>query len=134
MGILGILATALAAALVVVWTRQDEGRSQKLSLAQLAATNYRTFTPPESRRLVRYSEKEYACLVAHGAHISSPVVSRTRILMHAHGLSARRLVRYMEACDPKVGPPPLKATLQARPEQVLVYFPKRCLLDPNELP
>jgi hypothetical protein len=37
-------------------------------------------------------------------------------------------------CDPEVGPPPAKATLQARMEQILVYLPKWCLLHPTELP
>jgi hypothetical protein len=104
------------------------------TLAQLAAKNYRTLTVTQSRRLLRYAETEYRCVVAHGGTITPPVASRTRITMRARRRSARQLVRLMTACDPEVGPPPRGASLQARPEQVLVYLPKRCLLNPTELP
>ena len=40
---------------------------------------------------------------------------------------------FMTPCEPEVGPPPPGASLQARDDQILVYLPKRCLLDPNEL-
>jgi len=46
---------------------------------------------------------------------------------------ARSLARLQLAYDPQVGPPPVKATLQARDGQVLVFLPKRCLIDPTEL-
>ena len=131
--IVGVLATALAIALAVVWTRENAG-TQRTSLAQLVAKNYRTFTPAESRRLVRFAQKEYECVTAQGAQISAPRASRTRIVMRAPGQSPRTLVHHLTACDKAVGPPPLKSTLQARPGQVLVYFPKWCLLDPRELP
>jgi hypothetical protein len=129
---LAVLVAAPAGAyLAARWTRDTEGT--RPSLAQLAAKNYRTLSVAESRRLLRYAETEYQCIVAHGGAIMAPVPSGTRITMTARNRSARELVRLMTACDPKVGPPPPGASLQARPEQVLVYLPKRCLLDPTTL-
>jgi hypothetical protein len=128
-----LVTTALAVALAFVWIREDDRRSARPSLAELAAKNYRAFTPQESRRLVRYAQHEYRCLVARGLHVAPPRVSRTRIAMRAANKSADVLVRFLQRCEPEVGPPPLKATLQARPGRVLVYFPKWCLLDPTEV-
>jgi len=53
--------------------------------------------------------------------------------MRAPNQSARDLAQLQLACDPEVGPPPSKASLQARQGQVLVYLPKRCLINPTEL-
>jgi hypothetical protein len=105
----------------------------KPSLAELAATNYRTLSLAESRRLLCYAETEYRCIVAHGGAIAAPVASRTRIRMAAPHRSVEELLRLMTACDPEVGAPPPGASLQARAGQVLVYLPKRCLLDPSEV-
>jgi hypothetical protein len=103
------------------------------TLAELAAKNYRTLSVTESRRLLRYAEREYACLASHDAGIEKPAASRTRITMAAPHRTALDLVRFMTQCDPEVGPPPRGASLQARRGQVLVYVPKRCLLNPAEL-
>jgi hypothetical protein len=53
--------------------------------------------------------------------------------MSAPDQTADALLRFMTACDPKVGPPPRRASLQARNGQVLVYVPKRCLLNPADV-
>jgi hypothetical protein len=103
------------------------------TLAELAAKNYRTLSVAESRRLLRYAETEYRCIAAHGAPVAAPVASRTRITMSAPGHGARELLGYMTTCDPEVGPPPPGASLQTRPGLVLVYVPKRCLLDPTAI-
>jgi hypothetical protein len=126
-----LVAAPTGAYLAARWTSHTEGVQP--SLAELAAKNYRTLSAAESRRLLRYAETEYRCIVAHDAEIAAPVASRTRIRMTAPGSSADELVRLMTACDPEVGPPPPGASLQARPGQVLVYLPKRCLLDPTAI-
>jgi hypothetical protein len=111
----------------------NDGSPRPPTLAELAAKNYRTLSAAESRRLLRYAQHEYRCVVSHDTAIAAPVPSRTRIMMKARHRSANQLVRLMTACDPKVGPPPPGASLQARNEQILVYLPKRCLLNPKEL-
>jgi hypothetical protein len=130
LALLVTLALGLAAALAFDSFRADNTRP---TLAELTAHNYRTLSRHDSRLLVRFAEREYRCLVSRGLNVSVPVVSRTRIAMRAPGKSARSLARLQLACDPQVGPPPAKATLQARDGQVLVYLPKRCLIDPTEL-
>ena len=114
-----------------VRTRHSD--TSRPSLAQLAATNYRTLSVGESRKLLRYAQDEYRCLVSHAAPVSPPVASSTRITMRAAGRTAPELARLITICAADVGPPPRGASLQARSGQVLVYLPKRCLLNPSEL-
>jgi hypothetical protein len=130
---LAVLVAEPAAAFLAAH-RSEGTEGARPTLAQLAAKNYRTLSVAESRRLLRYARREYACLASHGAPVSPPVASRPRITMRAPNRSAGALVSFMTACDPAVGPPPPGASLQARPGQVLVYLPKRCLLDPTALP
>jgi hypothetical protein len=132
LAVLVALAVGLAIALAVV-SRNRPGEKPP-TLAQLAAKNYRTLSARESRRLLQYAEREYQCLAAHGTHLSAPVASSTRITMSAPGKTAGELARAMLPCVSDVGPPPPKASLQARPHQVLVYLPKRCLMNPQQLP
>src|SRR5919201_1786296 len=127
-----VLVAAPTAAFVAARLTSDSGERQP-SLSELAAKNYRTLSVAESRRLLRYAEREYRCIVAQGQTIAAPVASRTRIRMAAPGRSADELIRWMTACDPEVGGPPPGSSLQARDGQVLVYVPKRCLLDPSEV-
>jgi hypothetical protein len=128
-----VLVAAPTAAFLAARLTSDGGARQP-SLAELAAKNYRTLSVAESRRLLRYAEREYRCIVAHDRKIAAPVASRTRITMTAPGRSANELLRSMTACDPEVGAPPPGASLQARQGLVLVYLPKRCLLDPTAVP
>jgi hypothetical protein len=131
LALLATPAVGLAAAIAVESLRTDDTRP---TLVELAAHNYRTLSRHDTRLLVRFAEHEYRCLASKGSNVSAPVASRTRITMRASGKSARSLARLQLACDREVGPPPAKATLQARDGEVLVYLPKRCLLDPTELP
>jgi hypothetical protein len=128
--IVGIGAAGAVVALAVGLFGRNDPRPAP-TLAELAAHNYRVLSKTDSRALVRYAERVHGCLVAHGAAISEPVTSRTRITMRAPGASARELAQRIVACDSSVGPPPAKASLQARAGQVVVYLPKRCLLDPT---
>jgi hypothetical protein len=130
LAVLGALAVALAAAIAIASHR---GTSAKPTVAELAAHNYRTLSRHQSRLLVRFARREYACLASRGLELSAPVVSRTRITMNAPGKAARALGSLLLACDPSVGAPPAGASLQARDGEVLVYLPKRCLIDPTEL-
>jgi len=53
LALLLLLAAGLSAALAVEWLRDDEAGSDRATLGQLAAKNYRTLSPQESRSLVR---------------------------------------------------------------------------------
>ena len=130
--VVGALAAVLVVALVVVW--QHSGRTTKSpTLAQLAATNYRTLTRQESQALLRFAQNERACLSARGIAISAPVATPTRITMTAPGEASQSLARTTLSCEPHVGPPPPKSSVQARPDEIVVYLPKRCLMNPHEL-
>jgi hypothetical protein len=132
---LAVVVTVVAAAIAIVVAWRHEGGTQKQpTLAQLTATNYRTLSRHESQVLLRYARSEYNCLSARGVAVSAPAASRTRITMKAPHRAAGDLVRPMMACDPNVGPPPKGSSLQARPHEIVVYLPKRCLMNPHELP
>jgi hypothetical protein len=131
--VLGVVIVASAAAFIVVATA-DKAAQRRPTLAELASKNYRELSPSQSHRLVLYAQAEYRCLVKNGANITKPIPSPTRITMRVPDKTAREIVDLLTQCDPEVGPPPAKATLQARMEQILVYLPKWCLLHPTELP
>jgi hypothetical protein len=108
--------------------------SRAPTYAELVAKNYRVLTPSKSKLLVRFARRVYRCVAACDAGVFAPVASPTRITMRAPHRSARALLHLLVACDHAVGAPPAKATLQARPGQILVYLPKWCLLDRKVLP
>ncbi len=112
---------------------QNSGESSTPTFAERVAKNYRILTHAESRTLVKYAASVYRCVTDHGANVGRPVSSSKRILISAPHRSARALLGYLTACDAEVGPPPVNATLQARPGQILVYLPKQCLLSPTEI-
>jgi hypothetical protein len=130
---LGVVIVGLAVAFIVVATANKTAQ-RRPTLAELAAKNYRELSPSQSHRLVLYAQAEYRCLVRNGANVTKPIPSQTRITMRVPDKTAREIVNLQMQCDPEVGPPPAKATLQARMEQILVYLPKWCLLHPTELP
>jgi hypothetical protein len=129
---LGVVIVGLAVAFIVVATANKTAQ-RRPTLAELAAKNYRELSPSQSHRLVLYAQAEYRCLVRNGANVTKPIPSPTRITMRVPDKTAREIVNLQMQCDPEVGPPPAKATLQARMEQILVYLPKWCLLHPTEL-
>lgn len=127
------LGVGIAVAAVFATAAEWKSGETPPTLAERAAKNYRVLTKAQSRRLVEYAESVHRCVVGDGAKVAPPVASRTRITMSAPGLSADALVGFLEACDPTVGPPPPKSSLQARTGRLLVYLPKQCLLDPTEV-
>jgi hypothetical protein len=133
-GMIGLIISAsigLAVAAFVI--ARENNAPDRPSLAELAVNNYKTLSPAKSRELVRYAHREYACLRGHGVRIGRPIATRTRITMRAAGQKVNDLVDAMMMCNPTVGEPPSEASLQARNGLVLVYLPKRCLLDPSQL-
>jgi hypothetical protein len=62
---LAVLVAAPTGAFLAARRTSDTKGASPL-LAQLAAKNYRTLSVAESRRLLRYAETGYRCVVAHG--------------------------------------------------------------------
>lgn len=124
----------VSAALAAVYARRSgPDGTEAPSLEVLAAKNYRTLTKSESQTLVRYAAAVHRCVAAEASGIAPPVASATRIVMKAPNRSAHELMELLTTCAGTVGPPPAKASLQARDGLILVYVPKQCLLDPTEL-
>ena len=125
------VAFALAAVLASVPGPGDKTNAP--SFAERVAKNYRVLTKAQSRALIQYAENVHDCVVAHGGKVAAPVATRTRITMSAPGQSADDLLAVLMKCDPTVGAPPPKSSLQARRGRILVYVPRQCLLDPTEI-
>ena len=131
--LLGALPVALALGVVALRDGDGTGTSRE-TYAQLVAKNYRVLTHAQSRTLVAYAHRVHSCLAARGGNgVTRPVATATRITMRAPGRSARELLRLLVGCNASVGPPPPKASLQARPGEIVLYLPKQCLLDPDEV-
>jgi hypothetical protein len=100
------------------------------SYQRLIAANYKTLTRRQSQRLLDYAEAMHTCLRKRIA-IGSPQASPTRIAMAlgdpvpAPAAVARLGVR----CAARVGEPPAGSSLQVRGNEVLIYLPRRCILD-----
>jgi hypothetical protein len=102
------------------------------SYARLVAANYRVLTPAQTQRLLRFSNVLHDCLAKRGFEVGRPVAANTRIELaipadaDRHRLSAAAI-----ACGDQLGGPPTGASLQLRPHvrSLLLYLPKRCLLD-----
>jgi hypothetical protein len=132
----GVLPAAigLGVALGFAATHRGHAPARQGTRAAAASANFRVLSKQESRRLIAYAQHVHRCLVVHHEQgISPPIVSPTRITMPAPNRSARSLVVSLTVCEPSVGAPPPGASLQARANQILVYLPKRCLLDPAAL-
>jgi hypothetical protein len=126
--------TAVGVAVLLFQREHEPAPPTPPSYAELVAKNYRVLTSAQSRTLVEYAQSIHRCIAGHGArYVAAPVASPTRITMHAPGRTARALLQLLTACDAPVGPPPARSTLQARQGAILVYLPKRCLLDPRRL-
>jgi hypothetical protein len=125
--VVGVLAIAVAVAVDLVG-RVGRGDARKTALRAAAAGNYRVLTPAQSRLLMSYSQTVYECVKTAGFPIGTPEPARTRIVMRLKG-DAHANVQALMACDREVGPPPPRASLQARDGMIVLYLPRRCLLD-----
>jgi hypothetical protein len=131
-GLYGAIPVALVVGVVALRAAfsGDDRSAARRTYAELVAKNYRVLTAAQSRTLVRYATRVHRCV---GGEVARPVATATRITMRAPGHSARELLRLLVGCDASVGPPPPKASLQARPGEIVLYLPKQCLLDPAEV-
>jgi hypothetical protein len=129
-----VLAAAIAAA--VLWgggraNRQAQGQhpARQKTYAELAAANYKTLSPKQTRRLLRFAEAFHACM-AKRLDLGQPQTSPTRIVMDLPaGVGLHTAVRLGIACGTKLGDPPPGASLQTRKHVIVLYLPKYCILD-----
>jgi hypothetical protein len=122
--------TSLAVAIIAVACGQSpRGDGVRSDEAQ---SNYRILGARETARLMTYARSVWRCAVAHGLRLEAPRPTRTRIDLQPVGRwSPDAVVETLAECEPETGPPPPKSSLVAEKTRLVVYIPKRCLLDPK---
>jgi len=87
-------------------------------------------TAAESSRLVAWAETFRGCMTENDIALGPLEKSETQIRM---GLSASAdvdlVLKGTERCGEAQGGPPQRSSLQYRPGEIVLYLPKRCLLD-----
>jgi hypothetical protein len=95
-------------------------------------SNEKVLTRAQSQRLVEWAGSLRACLRARRFSLGEPAVARTHIdLAVPDGTAFKALVRAGIACGDSLGGPPAASSLQTFADRVVLYLPKRCLLDPD---
>jgi hypothetical protein len=131
--LVAVTATAVLA-LIFFSTRRESSAGP--TYAELVAANYRVLSPAESRRLLRFAKSFHACVNRRGISLGPPEPLNTRIEMAIQPAADREaLGRVTVSCGESLGRPPPGASLQAvsrdQPDDVVLYLPKQCLLDPK---
>jgi hypothetical protein len=95
-------------------------------------SNEKVLTHAQSDRLVRWAGEFRSCLRRRGYDIGGVELARTRIeLAVPSGTAFRPLLHDGIACGDSLGGPPPASSLQTFSSRIVLYLPKRCLLDPN---
>jgi hypothetical protein len=87
----------------------------------------------DSLRLLRWAGRFQACMVRQDVAVGRPEASSKQITMTLRpGGTLRRVVlRKGIACGERLGDPPSDSSLQMFAHEIVLYLPKRCLLDPG---
>jgi hypothetical protein len=95
-------------------------------------SNEKVLTRAQSERLVHWAGALRSCLHRRGYSLGDVELARTRIeLAVPAGTDFHELVKAGIACGDSLGGPPPAASLQTFARRIVLYLPKRCLLDPN---
>jgi hypothetical protein len=96
------------------------------------SSNQKVLTRAQSERLVRWAGSFRSCLQRRGMSLGPVHLARTRIeLAVPQGTEFHALLREGVSCGEALGGPPPASSLQTFARRVVLYLPKRCLLDPN---
>ena len=96
------------------------------------SSNQKVLTRAQSERLVRWAGSLRSCLRQRGYPVGAVKLARTRIeLAVPEGTEFHALVGAGVACGEALGDPPPASSLQTFADRIVLYLPKRCLLDPN---
>ena len=97
-----------------------------------SSSNEKQLTHAQSVRLVDWARTFRSCMTARGTTLGEVTPRRTRIDMAlAPSIKAADVVPVLTTCADRQGGPPKDTSLQYRPGRVVLYLPKRCLLDPK---
>jgi len=96
------------------------------------SSNEKVLTRAQSQRLVDWAGSLRTCLRARGFRLGELIVARAHIEAAVpDGTAFKALVRAGTACGDALGGPPAASSLQTFADHVVLYLPKRCLLDPD---
>jgi hypothetical protein len=136
-----VLAAAILAALVV-HERQSRPKhapapeqTTAKTYQQLAAANYRTLTRKQSARLFRFATAFRSCMAGRGIELTAPAAEVTKIVVRVATKPIPQTIQEATVgCGARLGGPPPGSALQTPSWQsgvLVLYLPKRCLLDPD---
>jgi hypothetical protein len=87
-------------------------------------------TAAESTRLVRWLETFRSCMLERAVALGPLEKNETQIRMALPtSVVVSDLLTKTESCGEAQGGPPHRSSLQYRPGEIVLYLPKRCLLD-----
>ena len=94
------------------------------------ASNQIRLSHAESLRLVGWAVSLRACVARRGVVLAAPVAHEKEIDLAIVRAPARPAMnRSVFTCGDALGEPPRRSSLQLRPGKLILYLPRRCLLD-----
>jgi hypothetical protein len=124
------LGVGVSAALLA--TRDDSSPAPRRAATAKATPidNRFRLSHAESLRLVDWAERFRSCMGRRGVVLGAPVAHPKQIDLAFVRVPGRpTLLREIPACGDALGGPPRRSSLQLRPGKLVLYLPKRCLLD-----
>jgi hypothetical protein len=132
-------AIGVGAAAAVIATRDDPTPAPRRASPAKAQASPAKATPvdnrfrlsrAESERLVDWATRFRSCMGRRGVVLGKPVAHPKQIdlaIIRAPARSA--LMRSVPICGDALGEPPRRSSLQLRPSKLVLFLPRRCLLD-----
>jgi hypothetical protein len=94
------------------------------------ASNQIRLSHAESVRLVEWATRFRACMARRGIALAAPVAHEKEIdLAIVRAPPHAVLMRTVPICGDALGEPPRNSSLQLRAGRLVLYLPRRCLLD-----
>jgi hypothetical protein len=93
------------------------------------ASNQIRLSHAESVRLVDWAMRFRSCMARRGVELAAPVAHETEIDLAILRRGASPLTSSVVVCGDALGEPPRRSSLQLRPGKLVLYLPRRCLLD-----
>ena len=124
-------AIGVGAAAALIATRDDTPAPRQASPAKATPVDNRfRLSRAESERLVDWAARFRSCMARRGVVLGKPVAHPKQIDLAIIRAPARpALLRSVPTCGDALGEPPRRSSLQLRPGKLVLYLPRRCLLD-----
>ena len=127
-------AIGVGGAAAVIATRKDAPARHAAPAAATAkptlASNQIRLSHAKSVRLVDWAARFRSCMARRGVVLAAPVAHEKEIdLAIVRAPAHAVLMRTVPICGDALGEPPRNSSLQLRPGRLVLYLPRRCLLD-----